>query len=118
KNNLWAEEKNVGVQSNENNPNNYKPQINDGKNIETNDKPASSTAGIKADNKPEEATTNCKPNNKEVEQYHNKEQQHKEVEGFKPSDADMERIKRQEDRWNTPSGGVGATWQEEMKKQK
>ncbi|MRC32157.1 hypothetical protein [Bacillus thuringiensis] len=118
KNNRWAEEKNVGVQSSENKPNNHKPQINEGKNIETNDKPESSTAGVKADNKPEEATTNHKFNNKEVEQPRNKEQQRKEVEEFKPSDADMERIKRQEDRWNTPSGGVGATWQEEMKKQK
>ncbi|WP_176520875.1 hypothetical protein [Bacillus thuringiensis] len=118
KNNRWAEEKNVGVQSSENKPNNHKPQINEGKNIETNDKPESSTAGVKADNKPEEATTNHKFNNKEVEQPRNKEQQRKEVEEFKPSDADMERIKRQEDRWNTPSGGVGATWQEEIKKQK
>ncbi|MEF7637617.1 hypothetical protein [Bacillus thuringiensis] len=118
KKNRWAEEKNVGVQSSENKPNNHKPQINEGKNIETNDKPESSTAGVKADNKPEEATTNHKFNNKEVEQPRNKEQQRKEVEEFKPSDADMERIKRQEDRWNTPSGGVGATWQEEMKKQK
>ncbi|PEY73235.1 hypothetical protein CN355_11370 [Bacillus thuringiensis] len=115
KNNRWAEEKNVGVQSSENKPNNHKPQINEGKNIETNDKPESSTAGVKADKKPEEATTNHKFNNKEVEQPRNKEQQRKEVEEFKPSDADMERIKRQEDRWNTPSGGVGATWQEEIK---
>ncbi|MDY8163985.1 hypothetical protein P4310_27630 [Bacillus thuringiensis] len=102
KNNRWAEEKNVSVQSNESKSNNHKSQMNEGKNVEANDKP-------------EEVTTNHKPNNNEVEQ------QRKEVEEFKPSDADMERIKRQEDRWNTPSGGVGATWQqemEEMKKQK
>ncbi|MBJ8205679.1 hypothetical protein JDS91_31170, partial [Bacillus cereus] len=79
KNNRWAEEKNVGVQSSENKPNNHKPQINEGKNIETNDKPESSTADVKADNKPEEATTNHKFNNKEVEQPRNKEQQRKEV---------------------------------------
>ncbi|MDW9210505.1 hypothetical protein BTTOUR_17345 [Bacillus thuringiensis serovar toumanoffi] len=30
----------------------------------------------------------------------------------------MERIKRQEDSWNTPLGGVGATWQEEMEEMK
>ncbi|PFU24601.1 hypothetical protein [Bacillus cereus] len=118
KNNRWEEEKNVGVRSSESKLNNHTSQRNEGKNVEANDKPASSTAGVEADNKSEEATTNHKPNNKEVEQHHNKEQQHKEVEEFKPSDADMERIKRQEDRWNTLSGGVGATWQEEMKKQK
>lgn len=73
KNNRWAEEKNVGMQSSEDKPNNHRPQINEGKNIETNDKPASSTAGVQADNKPEEATTNHKPNNKEVELHHNKE---------------------------------------------
>ncbi|QQN86372.1 hypothetical protein [Bacillus toyonensis] len=102
KNNRWAEEKNVSVQSNESKSNNHKSQMNEGKNVEANDKP-------------EEVTTNHKLNNNEVEQ------ERKEVEEFKPSDADMERIKRQEDRWNTPSGGVGATWQqemEEMKKQK
>ncbi|KAF6548604.1 hypothetical protein ABWK26_19975 [Bacillus toyonensis] len=102
KNNRWADEKNVSVQSNESKSNNHKSQMNEGKNVEANDKP-------------EEVTTNHKPNNNEGEQ------QRKEVEEFKPSDADMERIKRQEDRWNTPSGGVGATWQqemEEMKKQK
>lgn len=118
KNNRWEEEKNVGVRSSESKSNNHTSQRNEGKNVEANDKPASSTAGVEADNRSEEATTNHKHNNKEVEQHHNKEQQHKEVEEFKPSDADMERIKRQEDRWNTPSGGVGATWQEEMKKQK
>lgn len=72
KNNRWTEEKNVGVQSSENNPNNtnnHKPQINEGKNIETNDKPAPSTAGVKADKKSEEVT-----NNNEVEQHRNKEQ--------------------------------------------
>lgn len=76
--------------------------MDEGKNVEANDKH-------------EEVTTKHKPINNEVEQ------QRKEVEEFKPSDADMERIKRQEDRWNTPSGGVGATWKqemEEMKKQK
>lgn len=92
KNNRWAEEKNVSVQSNESKSNNHKSQMNEGKNVEANDKP-------------EEVNTKHKPNNNEIEQ------QRKEVEEFKPSDADMERIKRQEDRWNTPSGGVGATWQ-------
>ncbi|HDR7705662.1 TPA: hypothetical protein QCX91_003284 [Bacillus thuringiensis] len=118
KNNRWEEEKNVGVRSSESKSNNHTSQRNEGKNVEANDKPASSTAGVEADNKSEEATTNHKPNNKEVEQHHNKEQQRKEVEEFKPSDADMERIKRQEDRWNTPSGGFGATWQEEMEEMK
>ncbi|EJR31249.1 hypothetical protein [Bacillus mycoides] len=116
----WDEEKNVGVRSSESKSNNHTSQRNEGKNVEANDRPASSTAGVKVNKKPEEATINDKPNN-EVEQNHNKEKQRKEVEEFKPSDADMERIKRQEDRWNTPSGGVGATWQqemEEMKKQK
>ncbi|WP_002150898.1 hypothetical protein [Bacillus cereus] len=120
KNNRWDEEKNVGVRSSESKSNNHTSQRNEGKNVEANDRPASSTAGVKVNKKPEEATINDKPNN-EVEQNHNKEKQRKEVEEFKPSDADMERIKRQEDRWNTPSGGVGATWQqemEEMKKQK
>lgn len=111
-NNRWDEEKNVGVRSSESKSNNHKSQRNEGKNVEANDKPASSTAGVKANEKPEEVTTNHKPNNNEVEQ------QRKEVEEYKPSDADMERIKRQEDRWNTPSGGVGATWQEEMEEMK
>lgn len=111
-NNRWDEEKNVGVRSSESKSNNHKSQRNEGKNVEANDKPASSTAGVKANKKPEEVTTNHKPNNNEVEQ------QRKEVEEYKPSDADMERIKRQEDRWNTPSGGVGATWQEEMEEMK
>ncbi|HDX9646644.1 TPA: hypothetical protein ROY02_002941 [Bacillus cereus] len=122
KNNRWDEERNVGLQSSESKSNNHKSE---GKNVEANDKandkPASSTAGVKANKKPGEFTTNHKPNNNEVEQHHNKEQQREEIEEFKPSDADMERIKRQEDRWNTPSGGFGATWQqemEEMKKQK
>jgi hypothetical protein len=120
KNNRWDEEKNVDVRFSESKSNNHTSQRNEGKNVEANDRPASSTAGVKVNKKPEEATINDKPNN-EVEQNHNKEKQRKEVEEFKPSDADMERIKRQEDRWNTPSGGVGATWQqemEEMKKQK
>ncbi|MGH1286479.1 hypothetical protein [Bacillus toyonensis] len=120
KNNRWEEEKNVGVRSSESKSNNHTSQRNEGKNVEADDRPASSTAGVKVNKKPEEATINDKPNSK-VEQNHNKERQRKEVEEFKPSDADMERIKRQEDRWNTPSGGVGATWQqemEEMKKQK
>ncbi|PEI87953.1 hypothetical protein [Bacillus toyonensis] len=120
-NNRWDEEKDVGVRSSESKSNNHKSQRKEDKNVEANDKPASSIAGVKANKKPEEVTTNHKPNNNEVEQHHNKEQQRKEVEEFKPSDADMERIKRQEDRWNTPSGGFGATWQqemEEMKKQK
>ncbi|PEO62725.1 hypothetical protein COI41_14360 [Bacillus toyonensis] len=120
KNNRWEEEKNVGVRSSESKSNNHTSQRNEGKNVEADDRPASSTAGVKVNKKPEEATINDKPNSK-VEQNHNKERQCKEVEEFKPSDADMERIKRQEDRWNTPSGGVGATWQqemEEMKKQK
>ncbi|EJP84365.1 hypothetical protein [Bacillus cereus] len=111
-NNRWDEEKNVGVRSSESKSNNHKSQRNEGKNVEANEKPASSTAGVKANEKPEEVTTNHKPNNNEVEQ------QRKEVEEYKPSDADMERIKRQEDRWNTPSGGVGATWQEEMEEMK
>lgn len=111
-NNRWDEEKNVGVRFSESKSNNHKSQRNEGKNVEANDKPASSTAGVKANEKPEEVTTNHKPNNNEVEQ------QRKEVEEYKPSDADMERIKRQEDRWNTPSGGVGATWQEEMEEMK
>ncbi|WP_254489823.1 hypothetical protein [Bacillus thuringiensis] len=118
KNNRWEEEKNVGVRSSESKSNNHTSQRNESKNVEANDKPASSSAGVKANKNPEEVTTNHKPNNNEVEQHHNKEQQRKEVEEFKPSDADMERIKRQEDRWNTPSGGFGATWQEEMEEMK
>ncbi|MDA2267075.1 hypothetical protein PDN28_14320 [Bacillus cereus] len=31
------------------------------------------------------------------------------------SEEDKARILRQEKRWNTPSGGIGATWQDEMK---
>ncbi|EJQ04077.1 hypothetical protein ACVNRM_07765 [Bacillus paranthracis] len=43
------------------------------------------------------------------------EQQRKEMEQYELSEEDKMRIKRQEKRWNTPSGGIGGTWQDEMK---
>ncbi|WP_187770537.1 hypothetical protein [Bacillus mycoides] len=30
------------------------------------------------------------------------------------TEEDKARIQRQEKRWNTPSGGIGATWQDEL----
>ncbi|PFA23140.1 hypothetical protein CN373_07090 [Bacillus cereus] len=45
------------------------------------------------------------------------EQQRKEIEQYRSemTEEDKARIQRQEKRWNTPSGGVGATWQDELK---
>ncbi|PFA06619.1 hypothetical protein [Bacillus cereus] len=45
------------------------------------------------------------------------EQQRKEIEQYRSemTEEDKARILRQEKRWQTPSGGVGATWQDELK---
>ncbi|OPD53367.1 MULTISPECIES: hypothetical protein [Bacillus cereus group] len=45
------------------------------------------------------------------------EQQREEAKKYQSelSEEDKARILRQEKRWNTPSGGIGATWQDEMK---
>lgn len=43
------------------------------------------------------------------------EQQRKEMEQYELSEEDKARIQRQEKRWNMPSGGIGGTWQDEMK---
>lgn len=45
------------------------------------------------------------------------EQQRKEAKKYQDemTEEDKARILRQEKRWNTPSGGIGATWQDELK---
>lgn len=45
------------------------------------------------------------------------EQQREEAKKYQDemTEEDKARILRQEKRWNTPSGGIGATWQDEMK---
>lgn len=43
------------------------------------------------------------------------EQQREEAKKYELTEEDKARIQRQEKRWNTPSGGVGATWQDELK---
>ncbi|SCC62986.1 hypothetical protein [Bacillus mycoides] len=43
------------------------------------------------------------------------EQQRKEMEQYELSEEDKARILRQEKRWNTPSGGIGDKWQDELK---
>ncbi|WP_144507701.1 hypothetical protein [Bacillus thuringiensis] len=43
------------------------------------------------------------------------EQQREEAKKYELTEEDKARILRQEKRWNTPSGGIGATWQDELK---
>ncbi|MDM5464402.1 hypothetical protein [Bacillus cereus] len=43
------------------------------------------------------------------------EQQREEAKKYELTEEDKARIQGQEKRWNTPSGGVGATWQDELK---
>ncbi|PFJ98973.1 hypothetical protein COI97_18900 [Bacillus cereus] len=43
------------------------------------------------------------------------EQQREEAKQYELTEEDKARIQRQEKRWNTPSGGIGATWQDELK---